>query len=323
MPGETDGLVDSVHHGAVAVVDATGRLLHSVGDPATVVFPRSALKVFQAIPFMESDGPAALGFDSEAVALLCASHNGEACHVAVVQRMLDRAGCEESALRCGCHTPNFYSWQRMAAPADLVVTQVHNTCSGKHAGFLGWCRLHGADMDNYVALSHPLQQAIARAVSRTCEVPLDSMPAGSDNCSAPSFGIPLRSLALGYAKLARGEGVLGELSHSILAHPYLGSGQHRNDVDLMNSRPGEIISKIGAGSIQAIGIRSAGIGIAVKVSDGNRWVQIMAAIEVLRQLGIVSQPEQTSLAKWARREVRNHVGQHVGMTSARFLLRRH
>lgn len=51
---------ENVHEGAIAVVDASGTLLYSAGNPHYLAFTRSALKPFQALP--RSCAMAARGF---------------------------------------------------------------------------------------------------------------------------------------------------------------------------------------------------------------------------------------------------------------------
>src|SRR5512133_1439094 len=71
--GET---VESIHEGAIAVVDATGKLVASYGDPLGITFLRSSAKPFQALPFIQHGGHQAYGLTPKEIALICASHSG-------------------------------------------------------------------------------------------------------------------------------------------------------------------------------------------------------------------------------------------------------
>ena len=139
--------------------------------------------------------------------------------------------------------------------------------------------------------------------------------------------MPLRNLALGYAKLAANDRPSGDalaiLREAIVTHPYLGSGVGRNDLDFMTASGGDWVSKIGAGSIQAIGIRSEEIGIAVKVADGNRVTQMVAALDVVSQLGLLNASTEGKLLKWRRRLIENHAGIQVAEMTAAFRLIKH
>ena len=153
---DTENVIENVHTGSVAVVDVHGRLLYSAGDPHYPTFTRSALKPFQALPFMLSDGPARFGLTQPELALLCASHSGEDMHLQGVQSILAKIGLDPGHLECGCATPLFYEFTGQRAP-DREWTPLHHNCSGKHSGFLAWCRLHDAPTAGYVERAHPLQ----------------------------------------------------------------------------------------------------------------------------------------------------------------------
>src|SRR5450830_1540033 len=152
-----------------------------------LVFTRSAIKPFQALPFLLDDGPARFGFSRDELALLCASHSGEPMHVATVESMLAKLGLDESCLACGCHAPLYYDSVGKTPPPDVQWRSVHHNCSGKHSGFLGWCRLHGMATDGYLDRDHPLQQAVRSTLARIAGVDSAAMPTGLDGCSAPNY----------------------------------------------------------------------------------------------------------------------------------------
>ena len=170
------------HAGAIAVVDTHGKLLAHAGDPQWMTFTRSTLKALQALPFMEGDGPRKLGFDDRDIAMLCASHSGEAMHVEQVQHMLDQAGVSYKRLQCGCHVP--YYVELGVGPASAQVDERQHNCSGKHSGFLAYCVQHGLSLDDYLDPGHPLQQAIRRDVARAAGLPPQDLRFGVDGCSA-------------------------------------------------------------------------------------------------------------------------------------------
>ncbi len=159
------GSVECVHYGSIAVVDRAGRLLASAGDPRALNFTRSALKPFQALPFVEDGGMARFGFGSQELALMCASHNAEPLHLGIARRMLERIGARESDLKCGSHPPMVYSATGRTPPARRWGPLCHN-CSGKHAGFLAWCRAHGRPLAEYLDPAAPLQQRIRATLGR-------------------------------------------------------------------------------------------------------------------------------------------------------------
>jgi L-asparaginase II len=313
--------VECIHIGSVAVVDARGNLLYQAGDPDFLTFTRSTLKPFQALPFVRAGGPAKFGFGSRELALMCASHSGEAMHVDTVQRMLGKAGCDEHHLRCGCHVPFHYSVEGRLPPADASFNQLYNNCSGKHAGFLAYCVMHGHPLDSYLAPSHPLQQAVRANVAQAAGLAQADLRMGIDGCSAPNYAMPLSRLAFAYARLAQGAGDgLDALYQAMTSHPELVSGTGRNDLAFMQTAPGDWVAKTGAEGVQGIGVRSAGLGIALKMADGNARALYTATVEVLRQLGLVTAPEASPLAPWARPQLKNLMGLHTGEVRPAFRL---
>ncbi len=309
--------VECTHAGSVAVVDTHGTLLYQAGDPHFLTFTRSTIKPFQAAPFVHDGGPARFGYTEREVALLCASHSGETMHTEAVQSMLRKAGCDEHHLRCGCHIPMRYG-ANDRVPDSEVFNQLHNNCSGKHAGFLAACVQHGYPLDSYLAPAHPLQRAVRASVAHFAGLAEGDLKMGIDGCSAPNYALPLSRLALAYARLAQGApdaeygDVLGDLYRAMTRYPELVSGTGRNDLAFMQTGAGDWVAKIGADGVQVIGVRSAGLGIAIKVADGSMRALYTAAVAVLQQLGLVAAPERSPLAPWLRPQLTNFMGLRTG-----------
>jgi L-asparaginase II len=312
--------VECVHYGSVAVVDPRGELLYCAGDPHFLTFTRSSIKPFQAVPFLHADGPARFGFAPREIALLCASHSGEPIHAGIVQGMLQKIGCDEHHLRCGCHVPLRYRDE--PPPVGATFNQLHHNCSGKHAGFLAYCVQHSLALDSYLDPAQPLQQAVRASVAHFAGMPESALRMGIDGCSAPNYAMPLARLALAYARLAQGErddvygAVLGQLHEAMTGHPELVSGTGRSDLAYMQTAPGDWVAKIGAEGVQAIGVRSAGMGIAIKIADGNQRALLTATVAVLQQLGLATTPEASPLAPWLRPQLRNYAGMLTGEVRA-------
>lgn len=320
--------VENVHHGAIAVVSIDGGLLHWVGDPHWPTFTRSTLKAFQALPFVRDGGAERFGWTSEQVALMCASHSGEAMHTDVVRWMLASVDCEERHLQCGCHVPGWYAALGTAPPVGTRWSPLEHNCSGKHAGFLAACRMQGDPVAAYLDPAAPLQRRIASSIGTLAGVASEDLARGTDGCSAPNYRMPLSRLARLYALLAQGvaaprEGAsLGVLFDAMTAHPELVSGTARSDLALMKSGAGDWVTKIGADGVQAIGIRSLGIGIAIKVADGGRDALFGTVVEVLRQLGLLDRDRlPADFAGWHRTQLLNVAGLVTGRIVPAFKMR--
>jgi len=305
--------IDAVHYGSVAVVDRDGNLLHAAGDPHFLATTRSALKPFQAMPFVAGGGIERFGYTQQQVALLCASHSGEPRHVDAVADMLAKAGNSAADLQCGTHAPGYFDARGEVPPPPPYSPLAHN-CSGKHSGMLAYCVQCGLPKESYLAFDHPLQQAIRRAVAYFLATPESELVAGIDGCSAPNYAVPLARLALGFARVAAGDDdrQYGRaptiIADAMTAYPEMVSGENRNDLALMRAGRGDWVAKIGAEGVQAIGVRSKGLGIAVKVVDGAKRGLHPATVATLDALGLLSAEQRAELAQWREPLIRNYRG---------------
>ncbi len=326
------GVTESIHYGAVAVCNARGNILYAAGDPRTLTFARSALKPFQAAPFFAADGVRRLGLTMSEAAVMCASHSGETRHAQAVASILAKADALPTQLRCGCHVPFQFSWFDKLPPAGEVWSELHHNCSGKHAGFLAAARLQGAALNDYINPQHPVQIASRKALASCMGLTADDLLAGTDGCSAPTYALPLHSLAQGFACLALSKDVPDESSHeykhgldvafnAMTEHPEMVSGEGRNDLAYTLAGGGDWAYKIGAEGVQAIGIRSLGLGIAIKVADGNMRGLHPAAVAVLEQLGVMNDARRAALAGWAGPQLTSAAGLPVGQIVPTVVLR--
>lgn len=268
--------VESRHRGAVVVVDGDGKTILSVGDVEASTFPRSACKAMQALPLVESGAADAYGFGNREIALSCASHSGEPEHVATAEAMLKAAGQGEPTLECGAH----WSFQQgvfldQARHLDHP-SQLHNNCSGKHAGFVCACCHQGHDPKGYVTYDHPLQAEIRDVMGDLTGTVLTRENSGVDGCSIPTYALPLTALAHGFAKMASGTGLGPQrakasrrIMQACMAEPFYVAGTGRACTKLMQVAPGRIFVKTGAEGVFCAAIPERGFGIAVKCDDGT------------------------------------------------------
>jgi L-asparaginase II len=297
--------LESCHAGALAVVDAQGALVLSIGDIDRPVFPRSAVKLLQALPLVESGAADLLGLDDEELALACASHNGEPAHVQVAARMLAKAGVDAGVLECGVHWPRVDTVLRAMVQRGETATALHNNCSGKHSGFVCVaCALLGAGTDpldlrrfvkGYVDAGHPVMREVTEALQATTGFDLSRAPRGIDGCSIPTFAIPLRHLALAFARVGTGVGLRDgrqraarRLRTAIARAPFMVSGTDRFDTRVMERLGERVCCKVGAEAMYCAALPERGLGVAIKIDDGNNAraaeVVMAATIEALLPL---------------------------------------
>ena len=320
------GTLECVHFGALAVADAQGRVLAGAGDPHWLTFTRSTLKPLQALPFVEGGGVRRFGLTPANLALLCASHSGEAMHVQQVEDLLGKAGVDYRRLQCGCHVPFFAELGAWPPPAPGSYDERHHNCSGKHSGFLAACVQHGWALENYLDPAHPLQQGIRLTVADVVGLQEQQLALGIDGCSAPNYAMPLAHLARGFARLARGTGdarygaSFALLAEAMTAHPELVSGTGRNDLAFMQAGRGDWVSKVGADGVQVVASRSRGEALALKISDGNKLALFAATVEALEQLGWLDDGQRQALRPWRNETIASIKGAAVGARRAVFRL---
>ena len=284
-------VVESRHRGILCVSDAAGGQVITLGDVDAPVFPRSAVKSIQALPFVESGAADAYGFGNKELAMACASHNGEPEHAALAQSMLERAGLDESDLECGTHWPTRQQTLIDLAGQNRKPNQFHNNCSGKHSGFLCTCAHSGIAHNGYVKREHWLQETVRDAMEDVTGAKHDPAMSGTDGCSIPTYAIPLSSMARGFAKMATGEGLsterakaAGRLFAACMDEPFYVAGSDRADTRIMQAAPGRIMVKIGAEGVFCGAVPELGLGFAIKCEDGAaRAVEAIVArvLEIL------------------------------------------
>jgi L-asparaginase II len=320
--------VESIHYGAAAVVDFSGKLLYSAGDPDFLTFLRSSAKPFQALVVVESGAAEAYGFSQQEIAIIAGSHNGEKKHVRVVRNILKRIGLNSTYLQCGTHVPHHYTALGLTPPKKRFSPLQHN-CSGKHAGMLAVCVYEGWSLKNYLSPRHPLQRLILKKTSQVCEYPERKIKVAMEGCGAPTFALPLKNMAIGFSKLKsfRAKDQVTSQSLQVVAdsmwrYPDMISGRGRFDYQLAMVSKGNILAKAGAEALHCAVILDKGYGVAVKILDGSRRAIAPAAIEVYRQLGVLSKSRLRSIAGLSSPPVHDHQGKTVGHLKSHFRLKR-
>ena len=321
--------VESSHRGALAVLDADGALVATLGDVDRPIFARSAVKVLQALPLVESGAADRLALTDEELAIACASHNGEEAHTQVVARMLAKTGLGADALECGTHWPYLDAAARALAAKGREPNALNNNCSGKHAGFLCLaCALHDKSSGlnlrqyarGYVTPDHPVMREVSAALQATTSFDLARAPQGIDGCSIPTFGIPLRHLALAFARVGTGTGLregharaAKRLRQAVAKAPFMVAGTGRFDTRVMQRLGERVFCKVGAEGVFCAALPQRGLGVAIKIDDGNtaRAAEVAMAA-VIEAFVALDDGDAAVMSELSRPQFKNWNGMGVG-----------
>jgi L-asparaginase II len=325
------GHIESRHAGTVAVLDVDGGVLVAIGDIERAVFPRSAVKVLQALPLVASGAAEHLQLTDAELALACASHGGEALHASTAAAMLAKAGLTSDCLECGTHWPYNEIAARELAARGETPSALHNNCSGKHAGFLCLaCEMAGSGLNlrqyaaGYVQPEHPVMLEVTAALEASTGTSLAHAPHGTDGCSIPTFAVPLHRLALAFARVGTGVGLSPDharaarrLRRAVANAPFMVAGSGRTDSRVMERLGERVFMKVGAEGMYCAALPEQGLGVAIKIDDGNNAraaeVAMAAVIEALLPM---ADDDATFLRGLSDCTLRNWRGTSVGALRA-------
>jgi len=326
--------VESIHYGAFIVVDSNGKILASRGAPDLLTYPRSSMKPFQLMPFLESGGIEFFGFTTQEIAIMCASHAGTDLHVLVLEGMHKKIGISEEDLMCGVHWPSDAKTRQAMRAAGKTPTPFRHNCSGKHTGMLAYAQMEGFDKKSYLDPAHPVQVRIRETLAEMLGMDAEDLPLGIDGCSAPVYGIPLQNMARSVALLADPKDlsesrkkVCNTITAAMMSHPLMIAGPGKFDTDLMTAAGGRVFTKGGAEGYQIIGVMpdvlkpgSPGLGIAIKISDGDAQGRARAfnGLLILKALGVLGESDLERLDFKEKALVKNWRGLEVGKLQPAF-----
>ena len=292
-------MVESRHFGAAVVCDHLGNILHSWGDIEQLVFPRSALKHFQAIDLIESGACDHFALNDRELTLACASHQGEPMHQNLVEAWLHRIGLQTSDLACGCALPDDLESAHQILAAGKHGCRSHHSCSGKHAGFLTNAQHLRIPTANYHLIDHPLQQRAIDVLSNLAECDLRQFGNGTDGCGFPAFMMPLERLGHAVARFAKPQGLGAERANAIYRlhranaqNPLYAAGSGTIVSALIAETDGKILAKTGAEGVFTAALPEQGLGIALKIADGSARPRSAALLAILDHLDLLSDKQK-------------------------------
>lgn len=313
--------VESQHRVHVAVAHAELGLTASAGNPAHHSFVRSAIKMFQVLPFVEAGGVDHFQLTPEELALCTASHGGEPFHVAAARSILAKAKLSEVALACGPHPPMHAATADAMKAAGDRPTRIHNNCSGKHAGMLAHAVQQQWVTNGYHRATHPVQQRILTTVAAWMGVATSAIEQAIDGCGLPTFAMPLDAVAEGCARFAAaaadGQPAPARIVAAMVSHPEYVAGTGRLDTALMRVAEKGLFAKFGAEGFYCAGIPAMRLGVALKAEDGAQRAVEPALLATLRAIDAIGAHELDLLNSFAQPLITNTRNETVGVIRAR------
>ena len=274
-----NGFVESKHFGSLIIRTKDGTPLISLGDPTAPIFPRSAVKPFQAIAMIRHG----LDLPDNLLALSAASHSGSHAHMVGVKAILERVGLSEHALQCPIDRP--YGEAERKAYGSNPPSRIAHNCSGKHSSMIATCVMNGWPIDSYRDPVHPLQVAIRKELELAAQESVSAT--GVDGCGAPLFAISLNGLARAFSTLTTSQDpMVIRVARAMRSYPEMVAGEGRLTTELMRAVPGLLV-KEGAEGVEAA-VDKDGNAIVFKIIDGSMRAIPPVLIEALKQIGIES-----------------------------------
>ena len=316
-------VVENRHRGAIAVCDPRGRLLHSWGNVEALVYPRSSIKLLQALPLVESGAADHYRLDDAELALACSSHGAEPRHTDTVARWLERIDLDAAALECGAHAALHQATAEAMLAQHLGYSRLHNNCSGKHTAMLSTCRYLGEATQGYIEREHPAQQRWFDALGEMADIDMRRLPWNYDGCGIPVIAMPLNHIATAFARIAAPDDLpatrcsaIERLAGAIAAEPFMVAGSDRLCTSVIQQSGRRTLVKTGADGVYTAALQEKGLGVALKMDDGSGEAAQVAILSILRHLAGLHGDELTRLEDRCRPAIVNTRGVITGYRQA-------
>lgn len=289
-------IIENVHRGSIAVVSSTGDTIAYLGDIEKQTFMRSASKPIQVLPTLLAGLHRRFNLTEENVAMFNSSHWGSNHHIFVLEEISRKTGIDpEDMIMKPCSSTSASALAKKLTDQSRLhprdgISKLQHCCSGKHFSLMLLQRELTGKTSGYEQKDSPVQRQIINFISMLSQTPTFKIGLGIDGCGVPVFALPLRSIAMSYAKLMDPFSLSNELRETIdynfsCIHKY---PEKINDYGTpsyyINQNP-DLIMKDGSRGVICMAIKSMKLGIAVKLEDG--WTdefQGLIIANILEQL---------------------------------------
>ena len=312
-------IIESIHESKCVVKDCNYKTIFSTNNDGDLIYPRSAIKIFQAIPFINSKAYKKYNLSEKQIAISCASHYGEVEHLKVLSDWLVKIKIDKKILQCGVHNPLNLESSNKLLLNGFKPHQLHNNCSGKHLGMLSGCLMNNMNLKDYVNFNHPYQKLIRKSLEFFTECKIKNIQVGIDGCSAPQYAFPLNNISISMVNLIKHfnenykySKEVKMLLNAIAKYPHLTGSKIKYDTQLMKVTKGKMFSKWGAEGVLLFAHKEKKVGGVIKVKDGNQRALPSVANEIFKKLSLLNKDENKALSIWSNQELMNHAKIKVG-----------
>ena len=312
-------VIESIHNIKCYIGSTNGRVIFSTGNENDYIYPRSSIKIFQAIPFALSNGFDVYNLNKKQIALSCSSHCGENFHINELENWIKKIKLKPTNLQCGIHNPLDKKSSEKFLLSGSKRNQLLNNCAGKHLAMLSNCLVNKFNIQNYLDFNHPHQKKIRDIFTIFTESKILTKSYGIDGCSAPQYAFKIKELSTALINLFKSYNFKFEFSeqvkrmiNSILQNPLYIGGTNNLDSNLIKISKNKIFCKGGAeGVFLFLNLKKEIFGI-IKVADGNERALPAATYKLFKKFSILSIEELNNFKKWNNLNIYNHAKQKVG-----------
>lgn len=311
-------IVESLHQVMAVVTNELGSVTHYWGNPQYLTLPRSAIKMLQVLPLIESGAADKFNLEAKHIALACGSHRGEKDHLQALSQWMEKTGIPESQLICGPHLPYDEKSAQEFLRRGQSPTALCNNCAGKHLALISTCLHKGEDPTGYEKYEHIAQKRLRKVLTEMVKVDHSKVGHGVDGCGIPTYGVALQSLAVGMSSLINPKenptrkAASQRVLDAVRSHPYYVAGSDNFVTAVIEKSQGRAIIKSGAEGVVCGVLPEKRVAFALKASDGGARAAQVAAATLLLQLGGLSETEFRALSTYTMPEVKNWKGDVVG-----------
>ena len=276
-------ITEKAYLGSVIALNKNAeKLLDFSYDKSQNIIMRSFQKPFQAYAFIKSGAYKKYGITKQELAVITGSHAGTQKQTELVKAVLKKSGLKQSDLKCPAEYPLDEKTKYTLIKANKKPARIYCNCSGKHSGILASCMALECDINNYLDISHPVQEKISKYTLELCE--FDKKIVAKDGCGVPVLAMPLENMAKGLLNLYNtSEG--REIISACTKYPMLFGGNNRFDTEIIKLTNGKVFAKVGAcGLVGAINTKTQDT-LIVKIFADDHSARREVMLRFMKELG--------------------------------------